>query len=158
MPKKIIVSFVCALLALNAFAKDSDVLTDLQHKTYTVASLKGKWVIVNYWATWCRPCMMETPELNNFYSHMASDTMLFGVSYDEGTPSQLDTAASREGIKFPVLTEDPVAVLDLGQTMVMPTTFIINPDGKLVKTIQGMTTENTLAEQLKSLRSDFKSH
>lgn len=158
MLKKIILSFVCAFLALNAFAKDTDVLIDLQNKTYTVGSLRGKWVIINYWAAWCRPCAMETPEFNNFYAHKPSDIMLFGVSYDEGTPTQLQAAVEKEGIIFPVLTDDPVAALDLGQVMVMPTTFIINPDGKLVKTLQGMTSESELTEQLKLLRNDFKPH
>jgi thiol-disulfide isomerase/thioredoxin len=149
MLNKLFIYMICSLLSFNVFAAaKAEALVDIEGQSYPLPSLKGKWVIVNYWATWCTPCAIETPELNSFYQHKPKDVMLFGVRYEEGTIADLKMAVAKEGIKFPVLVDDPVVTLGLDGVFVMPTTFIIDPNGKVVKTIVGRTTENALSDYI----------
>lgn len=147
-----IVLFVFCNLFLS-FAQASPVFHDINGRSVDVADLKNKWVIINYWASWCDACLNEIPELNNFYNHNTSKNVaIYGVNFDHLATNELVQASNDSGIRFPVLIDDPSLIWQVGNTDVLPVTYIINPSGKVVKKFIGPTTEQALLESLQTLQ------
>jgi thiol-disulfide isomerase/thioredoxin len=141
--------FLCAsILFFGCNQASSDpVIQDTQGRSVQLSALKGKWVIVNYWATWCDLCKEEIPALNHFaLTHAKKNVVLYGVNYDNLPLAELKKALLTEKITFPVLVGKG---WELGEVDVLPTTFIINPAGVMVKTLIGPTTEKTLENIIK---------
>jgi len=118
---------------------------DATGRSISLSDFKNKWIIVNYWADWCDSCIEEIPELNNFYkNNQDNNILIIGVNYDNLPNPVLQQAIRKTGILFPVLQEDPAKVWRLGEITVLPTTYIINPDGDVVRKIIGPNTEQSL--------------
>jgi len=112
--------------------------------TSGIADLRGQWVVINYWAKWCKPCIKEIPELNELDQHYSQVTVL-GVNYDGATGEELATQLELLGVEFSMLTEDPAVGLGLPRPVVLPTTIILNPDGEVSQTLIGPQTKASLA-------------
>lgn len=113
------------------------------------ADWQGKWVYINYWAEWCKPCAEEVPELNAF-SKAHTDVLVLGVNFDNVAPADQLRQANALRIEFPLVAGEAVRKAfphDLPQGL--PATFIFGPDGKLVDTLQGPQTAATLAQVMK---------
>lgn len=151
---KSILIILCSLLLISCSQDNGPVLHDTEGKPVQLSKLKGKWVIINYWADWCGSCVYEMPELNDFYQHNQDKNIAFyGVNYDHLPLSELKEAVKKTEIEFPVLVEDPNQAWHLDDVFVLPMTFIINPKGKLVKTIVGPNSEKSLLDTLQTLQS-----
>ncbi|MES2217830.1 MAG: TlpA disulfide reductase family protein [Pseudomonadota bacterium] len=149
MLRKILL-IVSLLFVTQAYAVE---LQDSQHNVITSATLAGKWVIVNYWAQWCGACAEETPELNHLYeANQQSDVLIYGVNFDHASPDETLAVSQRMGIKYPVLLQDPNVMWRLGAVTLLPTTFIINPQGKVVEKIIGAHTEASMLAILAALK------
>lgn len=147
---------VCLLCLLSACGKNETVLKDTQDHSVYLSDLKGKWVIVNYWASWCHTCMDELPELNQFYHNLHDkNVVMYGVSYDPMPLSNLKDAVKILGIDFPVLADNPNQIWHFEDLSVVPTTFIINPEGKVADTIVGETSEQALTSTMRVLLNDY---
>lgn len=108
-------------------------------------SLRGQWVVINYWAKWCKPCIEEIPELNEL-DHLHDDITVLGVNYDGVTGEELAAQLRELKVDFPTLAEDPAQLLGQPRPSVLPTTFIINPTGELLGSLVGpQTLESLLA-------------
>ncbi len=120
--------------SMQAFAS----LIDLSGNHISLSSLKGRWVLINYWASWCHPCIEEIPELNHFYQQFKNhDIKVFGVNYDGLSVQEQKELIKELGIQYPNLRGDPAKTLSLGDIRGVPVTFIINPQGHLHKTLYG---------------------
>lgn len=108
-------------------------------------NLRGQWVVINYWAQWCKPCLQEIPELNALDRQYDQVTVL-GVNYDGATGAALRQQRQQLGIEFGALEQDPAPQLGTSRPEVLPTTLILDPQGKLVATLVGPQTEQSLAE------------
>jgi thiol-disulfide isomerase/thioredoxin len=119
---------------------------DLDGRTVNLAELRGKWVIVNYWASWCKPCFMEIPELNAFHlAYKDKDVVVLGVSFDRfDSVDALRPIVKKMGIQFPVLTTDPASGLGIRQPSVLPATYVINPKGEVEAELLGLQTKRSL--------------
>ena len=110
---------------------------------------RGQWVLVNYWAQWCKPCVKEIPELNEL-DQSRDDITVLGVNYDGLTGAELETQLTELGVKFANLEQDPAAALGVPRPVVLPTTFVLNPDGELVNTLVGPQTLQSLSEAVRA--------
>jgi thiol-disulfide isomerase/thioredoxin len=151
--KKIISFFIIIVLSVLMIAcnqkKHSEVLfTTLSDKQYTLSSLQGKWIILNYWASWCAPCYQEVPELNKFAKKYQEQAMVFGVNRDLVSPQQLSSIVKKMNIQFIILKNDPGIALGINDIPGLPATYIFNDKGKLVKTLLGAQTEASLIKSL----------
>jgi len=109
------------------------------------AEIRGKWLVINYWADWCKPCIQEIPELNRFNQQHADRVVMFAVNYDGLLGNELNEQIEKLHIKVPVLIEDPSAVLSYKRPDALPTTLIFGPDGQLKKTLEGPQTITSLS-------------
>jgi thiol-disulfide isomerase/thioredoxin len=112
-------------------------------KAGTFDQWNGKWVIINYWATWCGPCHEEIPELNAFYK-AHSEVVLVGVNFDNSQGVILNEDIKKMTIEFPVLTQDPAKALQFQTPSVLPATVIINPQGKVQTILFGPQTQKSV--------------
>jgi len=120
--------------ASTVFAEPVDfVLPDLAGKERRLSEFRGKWVLVNYWATWCPPCLEELPELEVFHNeHQHRDAVVIGVNLEDIDLPRLKAFVEEQFISFPVLREKPGARTQLGVVPALPTSYLVSPDGELV--------------------------
>ena len=107
--------------------------------------LRGQWVVINYWAQWCKPCIKEIPELNTLDQKYPQVTVL-GVNYDGATGEDLAAQLAKLGIEFSTLTTDPAGQLGASRPEVLPTTLILDPTGQLSATLVGPQNLASLAQ------------
>ena len=120
-------------------------LTTVEGQTIPLTELKGHWVVINYWATWCKPCLTELPEFNSFAEAQKNNRVLvFGVSFDRLSDEQIRTFSKSLHINFPLFSHFPLDNYGIKNINTLPVTFIINPQGKLIKTLNGPQTSATL--------------
>ncbi len=119
--------------------------TTLQGESGRFADLKGRWFLINYWAEWCKPCITELPELNEFQQHYGEQATMFVVNFDGIDRDALTIQAERFGIETPALLQDPAPLLGYERPKALPSTFIFGPDGKLRQVLQGPQTVASLA-------------
>jgi thiol-disulfide isomerase/thioredoxin len=108
-----------------------------QSKTITLASLKGKWVFVNYWADWCKPCIKEMPALEKLAEQNKNNVVVVGVNFDELDNASLNKSAKRFGVTYALTSHFPIQQFGVKDIETIPVTFVFNPEGKLVKTLDG---------------------
>jgi peroxiredoxin len=126
------------LFADNEPLNDLD-LEDLDGKTHKLSDYRGKWVVVNYWATWCPPCRDEIPELVKFHdSHQQrGDAVVLGVNHEYATLKELRNFKKRYEISYPVLQATPRIPSINGPLLGLPTTYLVNPQGMIVAAQSG---------------------
>jgi len=144
MPKSLLTILTVLVLAS---CQQPDFL-DTQGHGYRYADLEGKWLIVNYWATWCGPCIKEIPELNKIAEEHQDILWVFGVNFDEPDAEEMQAQVEKMKIEFPVYAIDPAVDLGITKPDVLPTTFVFFIDGNLHSTLVGPQTEASLLEVL----------
>ncbi|MFA7096124.1 MAG: TlpA disulfide reductase family protein [Gammaproteobacteria bacterium] len=122
-----------ALVGLSAVqAVNPDfVLTDVSGAKHRLSDYRGKWVVVNYWATWCPPCLVELPVLVRFHErHKDRDAVVLGVNLEGKEAAELHGFIAENFITFPVLLGKPGEELPW-PVPGLPTTYIVSPEGKV---------------------------
>lgn len=115
-------------------------LMNLDGKTVQLSDYRGQWVVVNYWATWCAPCIKEIPELAELHSERDDITVL-GLDYEDIERERLDEFLSKLEVTYPILLLDVYAMPEgLEVPRALPTTYIVNPEGMRVRTFIGPVT------------------
>lgn len=104
--------------------------------------LRGHWVLVNYWAEWCKPCLEEIPELNAL--DRSGSVIVLGVNFDSVTGQSLLDLGRRMGIEYEMLAEDPGPVLGWQMPVGLPATFVVDPRGNLKETRFGPQTKEDI--------------
>ncbi len=138
------------LFTATGYAEPVDYrLPDLNGKEHSLADYRGKWVIVNYWATWCPPCQEEIPDLVEFHDrHKNGDAVVVGINFEDIGEEQLRTFVDSFLISYPILRSEPLPVTPLGSIPGLPTTFIIAPDGTPVARQVGPVTGEQLEDYI----------
>jgi peroxiredoxin len=166
----LMVVVVAALLALAKFRLDSRmaqpgarsavsstpghdapdfVLTDLQGRTVKLSDLRGKAVVLNFWATWCPPCKEEIPWLVDLQKRYGSQGLqIVGINMDDGDPKDVVKFAAENSINYPVLYgQDKVADL-YGGIDYLPTTFYIDRNGVVLDRVFGQPERSEIEKNI----------
>ena len=133
-------------------------LPDLDNRPVRLADFRGKWVVVNFWATWCPPCLLEMPELQAFHEAHANRAAVIGVNMEDLAPTEIQSFAARLAVTFPIVLSGgkPVSGFDLKG---LPTTFLVSPAGELADTHLGTVTAAMLAERVAEIdKADAPPH
>jgi len=131
-----------SLIAIVAFlyaavVQAEVVLKDIQGAKIPFSQLKGKWVMINYWSSWCQPCLDEVKTLNAFYKAHQGKVALFAVNFDGLPLKEQKVLIKKAGIRFPSLATNPRRQLGLEELRGVPATFVFDPNGRLRKTLYG---------------------
>ena len=153
MKRLIIVWLLSVAPVMSAMAEGKLVfsLPDTQGKIHTLSQYAGKWVVVNYWATSCPPCIKEIPQLEAFHQrHKNHDAVVLGVDFEDISLAWLKDFMDSMSMSYPVLRSDPSQqVTPFGVIVMLPTTFIITPAGELVAHQAGAVTAADLEAFIK---------
>lgn len=146
----------------KVLANEPDVtFRDLQGKDLALASLKGKVVVVNFWATWCDPCRTEIPWLIRLQQTYASKGFtLLGVAMDEEgktavdpfvQSTHFDVGGQQLTMNYPIVLGNDEVADKFGGMLGLPTSIVISRDGQVVKRYIGLVNEADLEKQIKDL-------
>ena len=105
-------------------------IVDTQGHHHRLADYKGRWVVVNFWATWCVPCVQEIPELTAFAS-AHPDIVVIGVALDAAEPEVVKRFAAKHGLGYPLVIGDDAVERQLGSQVALPVTRIYDPEGRV---------------------------
>tara|TARA_B110000971_G_scaffold153254_1_gene156493 strand:+ start:2724 stop:3194 length:471 start_codon:yes stop_codon:yes gene_type:complete len=142
------VIFFVALLGLSGCAKEPSYRV-ADGSQMQLSELRGNWVLINYWADWCRPCREEIPELNILHQRQEGEPIfVLGVNFDYLEGQELTDLIGEMGIEFPVLVDDPQVLVGYAAAEVLPMTVIISPQGEVHKVLVGPQTAETIEASL----------
>ena len=120
----------------------------LDHGVFDLAAHRGEWVVVNFWATWCKPCLKEIPDLSAFH-YSRQDVTVIGLAYEEIEPDDLRAFLRKVPASYPIAildVYDPPAAFDTPRGL--PMTYLIAPDGTVARQFLGPVTSAELAEAI----------
>lgn len=147
-----ILSFIALLgFALTVQAASPDLrYTDINGKPVDLSEYRGKWVVVNYWATWCPPCKEEIPELVMFHeNHKDDDAVVVGFNMEKKAPAALSRFVEENMMTYPVVPMSDDMTL-IGNVPGLPTTYLLDPSGKPVAMQVGQVTAKMLQDYIKN--------
>jgi len=120
-------------------------VTTLDGQSFDLAAHRGKWVIVNWWATWCVPCIKELPEISAFVTKHAGKAVGIGLAFEDSEKADIVEFLKQRPIAYPVAQVDPLEPpKEFGVPAGLPTTYVIAPDGRVAKSFVGPVTAKDL--------------
>jgi len=139
-----------ALVSISAIAEPVDFsLPSLDGKVVKLSDYRGKWVVVNYWASWCSPCVAEMPELDAFHdSHKDKNAVVLGVNMERIDREVLKDFVEAQMVSYPILQAKPAVATELGKVPGMPTTYLVSPKGEVVARQVGMVNKEMLEKYI----------
>lgn len=142
-------SRICILLlvwSVLAMAEAVDFeKVDLEGNTHRLSDYRGKWVLVNYWATWCPPCKEEMPDLEMFHdTHKDKDAVVLGINHEDASLEQLQEFQEDYFISFPLLRGSAYEDGINGPLEGLPTSYLIDPSGEIVAEQVGMVSREAI--------------
>ena len=123
----------------------------LDGRTITSDDLRGKVTLVNFWATWCGPCRAEIPDLIRLQARYPDDLQVIGVSTDEGPVELVEAFATEFDINYPIVMHTPELNRAFPGVMALPTSFIVDPDLRVVQTHVGLINPGVLEQEARFL-------
>lgn len=130
MIKRTLILFFCMTLLLSvSFQAKAFKFQDSTGKIHTLADYKGKWVLINFWATWCPPCLEEIPDLIALYESR-DDVMVIGIAMEYADPKDVMAYVDAMSISYPTVLGDRRIAAQIEELSMLPSTYLFNPLGQ----------------------------
>lgn len=129
-------------------------LTDTKGNIFTEKNTRGKYLVVNFWATWCSPCLKEIPAFVEFYKENSEHVEILGLDFEPVNIELINEFVERFSINYPLILYTHIndsEYTKFGEIVGMPTTLIYSPDGELLQTFMGEITIEDLKKYIPSL-------
>jgi thiol-disulfide isomerase/thioredoxin len=146
-----IIQLFCLLILISCQRNDIEIFNG---SDTSLDKLNGNWIVINYWADWCAPCIKEIPELNEF-AEENKELVVFTFNFDQLDEDDLKPVANRFNIKVPSLITHPRDIWGIQTPPAVPATFFINPNGELVLSLFRPQTKDELNKILFDLQKTF---
>lgn len=149
-----VVSFAASLVlfttpGLAAYETDTPVdfsLPRLDGGELALSELRGNWVVLNYWATWCAPCRKEIPDLSELHD-AREDIVILGLAFEDTDIETFEEFLAEFNPTYPMVMVDVYSPPEpFGAPRVLPTTIILHPDGRAVKAFLGPVTRSAIED------------
>ena len=127
------------------------VATDIDGRQISTAALRGKVVLVNFWATWCPPCRAEIPDLVALQERYKDHLQIIGVSQDSGSVEEVRRFAAEHRINYPTVMSTPEIEALFPGVYALPTTFVLDREGKLAQKHIGLLNAAVTEAETRSL-------
>ena len=138
-------------LASNPSPMPPFLVNDLDGNIISTAAFRGKVIVVNFWATWCPPCREEIPEMIELSKRYKDRLQVIGVSMDDAPPEEVNAFAKQEGIPYPIVMGNGTLSDEYGGVPALPTSFVVNPDGRVVQKHVGLYPIEVYDNEIRSL-------
>ena len=115
-------------------------LEDLDGKLHRASEHKGKFLVINFWATWCEPCIYEMPELEKFHRENRDRAAVWGVTFESTEKQKIIEFVDRLGVTFPILGHGQDPKTGYATVTVLPTTLIVDREGLFLHKFEGPIT------------------
>lgn len=130
-------------------------LSTIDGQSVSLTDYKGKKVILNFWASWCPPCKVEMPHMQQYYQKYAKQDnvviLAANLSYTDGSKDKVQQFVDSFDITFPILMMNNKKVVQLYDIISLPTTFIIDTDGRIQHKIVGPLDQKTIKEYVQGV-------
>ncbi|HIE10132.1 MAG TPA: TlpA family protein disulfide reductase [Kiritimatiellae bacterium] len=121
----------------------------------SLEQFRGRVVLLDFWATWCRPCRSEIPALNRLHNEMEGrGLVMIGMTVDRGSPDRVAAAAARLHIKYPLALADSGVQAAFGGIRAVPTKILIDRRGRVRDRIVGVVPESELRRKVELLLAE----
>ncbi len=122
--------------------------TAIDGSLYDLAAHRGRWVVVNFWATWCGPCLKEMPELSALHT-MREQVEVVGLAYEDISSDDMKAFLAEHPVSYPIVVVDPLSPpQDFATPRGLPTTYLVAPDGKVVHHFVGPVTSHDIEAEI----------
>ena len=124
-------------------------LTDTKGVIFTEKNTRGKYLVINFWATWCTPCLKEIPAFVKFYEENSDHVEILGLDFEPVDLEIINDYVGRFSINYPIVLyneDNDSEYSNFGEIVGMPTTQIYSPEGELLHTFMGEITIDDLNE------------
>ena len=123
-------------------------LTDIDGRVHKVSDYRGKWLVINFWATWCAPCIHEMPELERFYQQHKATAVVWGVTFEDSDRDRILEFVERLGVSYPILGLGQDPLTGYGEVRVLPTTFLITQEGLFQHRFEGPISAQDIIDEI----------
>jgi len=121
-------------------------------KVVDISKLRGKAVLINFWATWCGPCVQEIPSLISLQKEFGPQGLeVIGVSMDQGGEGAVQKVIAKTGINYPVIMGNAQISRDFGGIFGIPASFLVDQSGTVRKRFDGWTSHEAFVEDVKQI-------
>ena len=149
--KNRIIQLFCFFIVISCQNNDIEIFNG---SDTNLNKLNGNWIVINYWADWCAPCIKEIPELNEFAKEN-DDLLVFTFNFDQLDEDDLKPVAKKFNIEVPSIVTHPRDIWGIQTPPAVPATFFINPDGDLALSLFRPQTKDDLNKFFFDLKKAF---
>ncbi len=147
-------ALIFSLIISVAACQQSNQFTLLNGDTKSIEDYQGQWLLVNYWAEWCPPCLKEIPELNA----LAKDGIqVLAVSYDKLSNQELEKLRQKYQINYPIIATSPMPYLPMERPTGLPANYLFTPSGQMIGPLLGTQTRESFLEIIEKIESSKNS-